>query len=77
MKVWVTRDKSKHKYGGIIDINKGNKPVMLSNDKFYSPSEGEYSLVLREAANNFKSLFGFTPRKGSCTQMNLELTEIE
>ena len=76
MKVWVTRDKNR---AGCVCIWR-QKP-----EKESAPIVGVYYDKKNNSANfpfyifddEFKKGFGFTPRKGSCKQMNLSLTEIE
>jgi hypothetical protein len=70
MKVWVTRNKAK-------------KGFLTSNIRIWKtkpkPSGSVY--ISKEfpvvfSMWNFETLFGFTPRKGSCKQYELNLTEI-
>jgi len=70
MKVWVTRDRK----NGVCwcDIRQSKeKPTRLGDT--WKSDGGVFGMTTKEVTN----LFGFTPRKGSCKQYNLELTEIE
>ena len=68
-KVWVTRNKQ----SGVIAMT-SFKPIRAKG-KFYGP-DGKVA-ELSCYAKHFKRFFGFTPRKGSCKQMNLSLTDIK
>lgn len=70
MKVWVTRD-SEGLSGKSVDIHP-LEPILDSGDYY---SDGWQTIHLLDT--EFIGFFGFTPRKGSCKQMNLTLTEIE
>jgi len=65
---WVTCDGC---LGVVIwDIN--HKPYKLSNGMY----ESDENCIYREFPSDFKKLFGFTPRKGSCRKMKMPLMEI-
>jgi hypothetical protein len=71
MKVWVTRD------GEFPDRDL----LFWSEEPHCQKPKGSWWVgrVLPIASMtilSFKALFGFTPRKGSCKQMELSLTEI-
>jgi len=76
MKVWITRDKQ-----DIVGAFGGRaKPKLVENELGQKEWSDGYS---REShylffmdLRYFKSLFGFTPRKGSCKQYELTLKEI-
>ena len=70
MKVWITRDKDNRN----IDVAIFKKKPELG--EFSNMFEGT-SLLLEMRAKDTKPLFGFTPRKGSCKQYELELKEIK
>lgn len=75
MKVWVSRDNPTDRANkGIVDVYKTKEPPKFNDgDGFYRSDE---CFVLRLYAYEFKKHFGFTPRKGSCKQMELSLKEI-
>lgn len=75
MKVWVTRDKCKGLESYCCIFYDGTKPIKTSKCFWHCKEIGR--LIMQKNNRYFKELFGITPRKGSCTQMNLELTEIE
>jgi hypothetical protein len=68
MKVWVTRDKTN---SGDVCIWK-TKPTICRQMFGINGDVGDDDFRV----GAFKKLFGFTPRKGRCKQMNLTLTEI-
>ncbi|KKM19748.1 hypothetical protein LCGC14_1652470 [marine sediment metagenome] len=71
MKVWVTRDKGDgHEW---VDIWRGRVKPILKEKKRFSGGLSLFTLFTSEC----KTVFGFTPRKGSCRQMELSLKEIE
>jgi len=70
MKVWVTRDEGK----GTSDCAVFKKKPHLEEDMWTTGMVR--SLVFEMRVQYFKSLFGFTPRKGSCKQYELTLKEI-
>ena len=77
MKVWVTRDNNRAGFVCLWD----SEPSMNSGG-MYAIGEDEAAIMFNgEAEFNaeiFKrKWFGFTPRKGSCKQYELTLTEIE
>lgn len=75
MKVWITRDNPTDKTNkGIVDVYKAKEPPELDKRGFYRSDE---CFILRLYAYEFKGHFGFTPRKGSCNQYELSLTEIK
>ena len=76
MKVWITRDKINSVLICLWDI----KPLKDEDGNFDLTDE----MALKESGwaeqyyiPIFKRLFGFTPRKGSCKQYELELKEIK
>lgn len=73
MKVWVTRDKENKNVNCAIFLK---RPSLDPSVKMFINSQGN-TLVAEHRAKTFKSIFGFTPRKGSCKQYELSLTEIE
>ena len=75
MKVWVTRDKSKCPESYVCIFYDGTKPVKTSKCFWLCIEVGR--VIMQENNRHFKSLFGFTPRKGTCKQYELTLTEIE
>ena len=78
MKVWVTRDNGKH--NSCVTVWENSKPVINSDGLFYpdyTKDSGMHEQMVVEGATKFKSLFGFTPRKGSCKQYELTLKEIK
>lgn len=76
MKVWVTRDTQNHfqREGDVVVWQHGKKPEEQGGDGFDVPSG---SIKYEESAKVFKSLFGFTPCKGSCKKYELTLKEIK
>ena len=78
MRVWVTRDKTKN---GDVAVWDGYEKDLFIND-INGRWESEFGTdtveieQLYEKPKYFKRLFGFTPRKGSCKQMELSLSEI-
>lgn len=77
MKVWVSRDKTK---SAAITIWNASEPVLGNMGLFY-PDYNQGSCMADQmeiwSGPEFKAEFGFTPRKGTCKQYNLELTEIK
>ena len=79
MKVWITRD-----IGTTIDksciwkLGYGRRPVN-SHGVFVRGKGGDLckGMIVSLYTKQAKKLLGFTPRKGSCKQMELSLTEIE
>lgn len=69
MLVWVTRDKTD---SGDICIWK-SKPALLRSMFAIGSDVGDDDFRV----GAFKKLFGFTPRKGSCKQMELSLKEVK
>ena len=76
MLVWVTRDKGN-----------GKDCVYMWDIKPKEIDDGKFDLTYEMALNQnkwseyyytsiFQKIFGFTPKKGSCQQMELSLTEI-
>lgn len=72
MKVFVARDKTKQGKCPVFS----RKPHLVDDDRLWE-SKGISYLLMDLEAQRFKRLFGFTPRKGSCRQMELSLKEIE
>jgi hypothetical protein len=76
MKVWITRDSD---FDGDICGWKSNKGLFRSDGYWDSkgPMEDNRTIDLLDCISprNFKSLFGFTPRKGTCKQYKLSLKE--
>jgi hypothetical protein len=75
MKVWVTRDRD-----GIICAWNTNRGLEIGDDGMWDTAESKTDIVEgydEMDPRNFKKLFGFTPRKGSCKQYELELKEIK
>ena len=70
MKVWVTRDKTKS--GDVCIWKEHPKPSLVRKMYGINGDVGEDDF--RTGA--FKKLFGFTPRKGSCKQMELTLKPV-
>ena len=68
-KVWVTRDKV-GAHNSSVEIWE-SKPI--KNDGIFTSNGGKQLAVVWHP----KKTFGFTPKKGSCKQMELSLTEIE
>lgn len=74
MKVWITRDEDDPFERACIDLRCTKPPNAMSlNGKYYYG--GGHFLPMSE--DNFKRMFGFTPRKGSCKQYNIEITEVK
>ena len=79
MKVWVTRDKDD---SGCICFWDTDKFLSLDINRMWDAEmEGYAKTIINEFTDmgpeDFKRRFGFTPRKGSCKQYELSLTEIE
>jgi hypothetical protein len=90
MKVWVTRDngnghtavfggeeKPTHLVAGddLTGIQEGL--AMVNGGDVWDDGYAKCYEMLRITRETFKHCFGFTPRKGSCKQYELSLTEIE
>lgn len=69
MRVWVSRDKCDS-----IGMWTGDKPVLLSTGVY---RDGGFCIGHNIKLLIFKKAFGFTPRKGSCKQMELTLKPIK
>ena len=61
---WVTRDRE---WSGEINIHSGEKAPEEYFDPVWGPTFGNGYACL--AIADFKKLFGFTPKKGSCVKM--------
>ena len=72
MKVWITR--AVGEYDSDIDIFNQERKPEREND--YWTGITHWGQIISNPPD-FKKLFGFTPRKGSCKQYNLELKEIK
>ena len=68
LKVWVTKNEK-----GLVAVWSVNPKLVLGGKE---PSWDNMILGFYEA-DAFGDIFGFTPRKGSCKQMELSLKEIE
>lgn len=77
MKVWVTRDNDET--GDVCGWN-DIKNIKMNSSGFWDGGLHNTKQLIPWLENlspkQFKTRFGFTPRKGSCKQMNLSLTEI-
>jgi hypothetical protein len=71
MKVWVTRNK--RNVASPILVSKGNEPTW---EKGFWSLDFASDLTEMHTPSSFKDQYGFTPKKGSCRQMELTLTEI-
>ena len=69
-KVWATRDNKGKAWPNRVSLRLG-KPINFN----YGHCGGEEQCHI--ACATFKTLFGFTPRMGSCKRMELSLKEIE
>lgn len=74
MKVWVTRDKTGY-WSNAINLN-DYKMEQDDEDGCFEMRDDNSPHLMAVGKTWFKRKFGFTPRKGSCKQMNLSLTEI-
>lgn len=70
--VWITRNEEL--FSNEIWVFIGKKPVHESG-MFVGPRGSKF--VTKFIINEFKSIFGFTPRKDSCKQCNLTLSEVK
>ncbi len=74
MKVWVYRNyRPEHQDKHYVFMSKMKPGFELIGMVPKPKSKVRICLSVDE----FKSLYGFIPKKGSCKQMNLTLTEIE
>ena len=74
MKVWITRDDG----SDIIDI-RGSEPRVhfFTVDKNNAIKYYVKDCIFKITKRNFKRLFGFIPRKGTCRECELKSTEIK
>jgi len=71
-KVWVTRNKGHGKgWVKMWDV----KPKESDSGEFTPTIKNEWSEYYY--VSTFRKLYHFTPKKGSCKQMNLSLTDIK
>ena len=77
MKVWVTRDRDNT--GDICGWN-DMENVKMDDTGFWDAGEYNCNQIISFLESlhpsQFKKMFGFTPRKGSCRQYELSLKEI-
>jgi hypothetical protein len=72
MKVWIARNNSN--VAMPISVNTGTKPTLQGG---YWQMTQTNDLTEMHTPGSFKERYGFTPRKGSCKQYKLNLTEIK
>ena len=77
MKVWITRDKIYPGWSsGDVCIWPENVVDLGLEDDMYCTNDDDVSTPeFQGSAIQAKSIFGFTPRKGSCKQYELTLEE--
>ena len=80
MLVWVARDRTTSAIVSVWQEKKPTKTIGSERTLFmpdYENGDCMGSLLNNWAPKKFKQHFGFTPRKGSCKQMELSLKEIK
>ncbi len=73
---WVTRNKSEHYATCGHDVFITAKKPTRRRDGNFDKCKLNPPTDFYFTAKGFKAIFKFTPKKGSCKQMNLSLTEI-
>ena len=70
MKVWISRDKRGYEVDNVSIFTVEPKTYHYG---FCAEESGTEGMMNR---HDFKNVFGFTPRKGTCKQYKLSLKEI-